>query len=336
MEQTQTLSDKPFPSFSIVLETENLVNADLAGLSKSLASLAQQDISPALANEVWLIESGDTPLELLARLCQEYPWIKVHQAPLDTGYYKAKMLGAELSTGEIVVYFDSDCIYEPHWLRSLLSTFTNPHIQVVAGETMTRGIGIYGTAMAVAYIFPPFSGQTTLSQTDQYFLNNVAFRRNFLLAHPIPVELPLYRGNCAIHARDLLAKGCAIWKQPHAKATHAPPSSLSHFFWRFLLIGHDYYWQNRLASSASPNLPDTSSAQSSNSPSGMQEKINIFTDRFKKILADNPRHLLYLPLALPVALSSTLLVAVGYFTTTVRPNILLKTYSRLIEGNESR
>ncbi|MDY7013106.1 MAG: glycosyltransferase, partial [Cyanobacteriota bacterium] len=222
MEPAQTLSDPQFPSFSIVLETENLVNADLAGLSKSLASLASQDISPALANEVWLIESGDTPLELLNRLCQEYPWIKVYQAPLDTGYYKAKMLGAECSTGEIVVYFDSDCIYEPHWLRSLLLPFSQrSDIQAVAGETMTRGIGIYGTAMAIAYIFPPFSGQTALSQTDQYFLNNVAFRRDFLLEHPIPVDLTLYRGNCAIHARNLLESGCAIWKQPRARATHA-------------------------------------------------------------------------------------------------------------------
>jgi glycosyltransferase involved in cell wall biosynthesis len=331
MEQAQTLSNQQFPSFSIVLETENLVNADLAGLSKSLASLANQDLSPALANEVWLIESGDTPLELLHRLCRQYSWIKVHQAPLDTGYYKAKMLGAELSTGEIVIYFDSDCIYESHWLRSLLATLTNPDIQVVAGETMTRGIGIYGTAMAMAYIFPPFSGETVLSQTDQYFLNNVAFRRDFLLEHPIPVELPLYRGNCAIHARNLLTSGYPIWKQPCAKATHAPPSSLSHFFWRFLLIGHDYYWQNRLTSVASSSLlQQQPPVQTGKSLSGTRKKLSIFAERIGKMLAQNPRHLLYLPLALPVALSSTLLVIVGYFTTAVQPNFLRKTYTLLL------
>ncbi|MBD2578922.1 glycosyltransferase family 2 protein [Oscillatoria sp. FACHB-1406] len=311
------------PSFSIVLETENLANADLEGLTKSLASLAHQDLSPNCANEVWLIESGDTPLDLLDRLCKQYPWIKIHQAPLDTGYYKAKMLGAELATGEVVVYFDSDCIYEPQWLRMLLETFSeHEEVQIVAGETMTRGVGIYGTAMAIAYIFPPFSGQTSPSKTRQYFLNNVAFRRDFLLQHPIPLDLPLYRGNCDIHARNLIREGYVLWKQPRARATHAPPSSLSHFFWRFLLIGHDYYWQTRLA--AQKNL------RSEESLKGANGKLQIFRDRFAKMIAEDSRHLIYFPLAIPVALSSAVLVAIGYFITAWKPHLLLATYEQIL------
>lgn len=335
MGQVQELKEKPLPSFSIVLETENLANADLNGLSGSLASLASQDFSPTNANEVWLIDSGDAPVNLLEQLCEQYPWIKVHRVPLGTGYYKAKMLGAELSTGEIVVYFDSDCRYETNWLRNILTPFTQgDEVQIVAGETMTRGLGVYGTAMVIAYIFPPFSGEKSLTLTSGYFLNNVAFRREFLLKHSIPTELPLYRGNCAIHAHNLLEQGYTLWKQPQARATHAPPSSLSHFFWRFLLIGHDYYWQNTLLAQThatkSSDLRLAAALRYRNSMSGFKGKVQVFCDRLSKMLAYEPRHLIYLPFAIPVAFIAAALVAVGYIMTSVKPSYLLKVYNQIL------
>ncbi len=318
------------PSFSIVLETENLANADLEGLTNALASLVHQDLSPEQANEVILIDSGDAPPELLEQLCDRYPWIKVHPAPANTGYYKAKMLGAALATGDVVVYADSDCIYEPHWLRSLLTTFAeHAQVQIVAGETTTRGRGPYGTAMALVYIFPQFSGQTELTPTHQYFLNNVAFRRQFLLDHPIPTELPLYRGNCVVHGENLRRAGHTIWLNPQSRATHAPPSDLSHFFWRFLLIGHDYYWQKNLI--PTHHTPHPTPQDRDPTASGFTEKLNIFRDRMARLLHNNPRHALYLPLAIPIILVAALFIYVGYLITLVRPDYLVKTYDRLLE-----
>jgi glycosyltransferase involved in cell wall biosynthesis len=313
------------PSFSLILETENLANASLEGLSSSLQALVNQDVSPTRANEVWLIESGDVPTKLLQQLCDRYPWLKLYQAPPLTGYYAAKMLGAQLATGDIVVYCDSDCIYEPHWLRTILMTFQqHPEIAIVAGETTTRGVGPYGTAMALTYIFPQYSGDTQLTPTSQYYLNNVAFRRNVLLTHPIPVELPLYRGNCVIHAYDLHQSGNRIWKQPQARATHAPPNGLSHFFWRFLLIGHDYYWQQRLLkqskqaqiSAPSPANPDLTMSR-------FTTKLQTFGDRITKMVQNDPRHAFFLPLAIPAATTSVLLILLGYLVTSLKPNYLL-------------
>jgi hypothetical protein len=236
------------------------------------------------------------------------------------------MLGAQLATGDIVVYCDSDCIYEPHWLRTILMTFQqHPEIAIVAGETTTRGVGPYGTAMALTYIFPQYSGDTQLTPTSQYYLNNVAFRRNVLLTHPIPVELPLYRGNCVIHAYDLHQSGNRIWKQPQARATHAPPNGLSHFFWRFLLIGHDYYWQQRLLkqskqahqiSAPSPANPDLTMSR-------FTTKLQTFGDRITKMVQNDPRHAFFLPLAIPAATTSVLLILLGYLVTSLKPNYLL-------------
>jgi len=328
MEHLQTPLDIKLPSFSIVIETENLANADLQGLAKSLNSLVNQDIPPQSANEVLLIDSGDTPPDLLQQICQQYPWIKVHHTQLTTGYYKAKMLGAKIATGEIVVYSDSDCIYQKDWLKNMLTPFTQgEEIKIVAGQTTTRSKGPYGTAMALAYIFPQHSAEKTLTKTSQYFLNNVAFRRDFLLKNPIPSDLPLYRGNCVIHAHNLLQQGYTIWQQPQAKATHAPPSGLSHFFWRFLLMGHDYLGQKTLLKD--PN----SKSQESFAPLmlGVKSKLQAFWQRFSRMLAEKPLHLIYLPLAIPIVIASITLIIVGYLISVVKPHFLLDVYQKILE-----
>jgi len=314
------------PSFSIMLETENLINADMEGLSHALTSLLNQDIPLTQAKEVWLIESGDIPANLLQQLRDRYPWITVHPAPVDTGYYKAKMLGAQLATGEVIVYCDSDCIYEPHWLRTLLTPFAQrSDIQVVAGETTTRGVGPYGTAMALTYIFPQYSGETDLAPTPQYYLNNVAFRREFLLQHPIPPELPLYRGNCVVHAAELARAGYTIWRQPQARATHAPPNGLSHFFWRFLLIGHDLHWQQELMQEKAESTPRSLTM------SGFQFQIQAFSQRMGRLFQNDPRHLLFFLLALPTATVAVVLIAIGYWITRLSsPHGLVTTYDRIL------
>ncbi|PSB65789.1 glycosyl transferase family 2, partial [filamentous cyanobacterium CCP1] len=118
-----------------------------------------------------------------------------------------------------------------------------------------------------------------------------------------------------------------------AKVVHAPPNGFSHFFWRFLLIGHDYYWQKRLISeeAENPNLnieqedlvPDRSFA-------GWAGKLGVFGDRLYKMQQNNPWHLLYLPAALPIALVSALLIYAGYLITSIWPKYLLNTYERVL------
>ncbi|MDR7897944.1 MULTISPECIES: hypothetical protein [unclassified Thermosynechococcus] len=49
------------PTFSIILETEHLANADMAGLHRALQSLASQDLPPTAANEVLLLKQGMLP-----------------------------------------------------------------------------------------------------------------------------------------------------------------------------------------------------------------------------------------------------------------------------------
>ncbi|HIK18962.1 MAG TPA: glycosyltransferase family 2 protein [Leptolyngbyaceae cyanobacterium M33_DOE_097] len=321
-----------FPTFSIILETENLTNADIRGLERSLNCLARQTPAPTNANEVFLIDSGDTPRELLKILCQKFDWLQVLTVRPGTTYYQAKMVGAEQATGEVIVYYDSDCLYNDNWLSLILQPFTlGNEIQIVAGETMTLGRGPYGTAMSLVYIFPQFTHETELTTTRHYFLNNVAFRRDLLLRHPIPTDLPLYRGNCVVHAHDLTHQGYTIWKQPLAKTLHAPPNGFSHFLWRFLLIGYDYYWQKEILRDRYTPARSARKAPSKRvKVPGAESKLGVFRDRVQKMLINNPRHMLYLPLALPITLVAALLIYVGYLMTQMNHKFLLTTYNQIL------
>jgi glycosyltransferase involved in cell wall biosynthesis len=319
-----TPSPHPMSTFSIVLETENLATADLRGLTQAIDCLAAQTPPPTEANEVLIIDSGDIPETVKTQLLAQYPWLTFIAASEGTTYYQAKMLGAQIATGDLLLYYDSDCIYEPQWLETMLATFAqDPQIQVVAGETCTRGVGPYGTAMALAYIFPQYSEETKIFPCTHYYLNNVAFRRDFLLANPIPLDLPLYRGNCALHAKGIIARGGQIWRQPQARATHAPPNGLRHFYWRFLLIGHDLYWQKRLVKEMKLQVSGLGQERRDPTERGLGNKLQVLDDRFGKLIRRDRKHLFWLPFCLPVIVVSTGLIALGYQITRRHPHRLL-------------
>lgn len=320
------------PSFSIIIETENLASADIEGLSACLDTLAVQDLSPENANEVLIVESGDVPIEMMEQLLSKFPWITVRKIELGISYYEAKIKGSTLTTGEIIVLCDSDCKYERNWLRSILTPFAeNLEIQIVAGETTTSTTSSYDVAIALTYIFPRFTRSKAPYISSGYFCNNVAFRRNFLLCHPIPLKLSVYRGNCTVHCRALERQNYKIWRQPQARATHAVPNGLSHFFWRFLLLGYDALAVSRIISDSQLSQETTIKP--------LQDliaclsislgKLKEFLYRFYTIFSEEPRLLIHLPLALPIALASLTLffsgLVIGYFS----PSYLLTKYSKI-------
>lgn len=330
MANTLTFELGELPSFSIIVETENLSSSELEGLSASLNSIAAQDIPPTAANEVLILESGDVPAEMIQRLCQDYPWLTVRSIPANLDYYAAKMKGVALATGEVIVLADSDCVYEPNWLRSLLQPFANDTVQAIAGETRTCAKGAYGLGISLTYIFPPFSQKTSLHPTRFYFCNNVAFRRQFLLEHPIPTDLPIYRGNCVIHAHALTQQGTTLWRQPAARATHAAPNGISHFLWRFLLLGYDallIYRLRRSPGNAEPVVKPIADL-------GLGVAIALFRikqmiQRLVMLLLEHPIRIVNLPIAVVIALASLLLFTAGLIISYLRPTHFLSKTGRV-------
>ncbi|KPQ37361.1 MAG: putative glycosyltransferase [Phormidesmis priestleyi Ana] len=354
-------------SFSIIIETENLASADLPGLFCSLDALESQTLSPLSAAEVLMVETGDVPPELLDTIRAQYPWVTICRIDAGLEYYQAKMRGIGLTTGEVVVLCDSDCVYNAEWLESMLRPFSpdsadnlasydsvrdrssshdsagndsasdrtviapRPHaVQMVAGETSLAITGPYGLAMALSYIFPRYTGCDRPQPTGGYFCNNVAFRRSLLTEFPIPGEMPLYRGNCVIHAKQLLANHQVIWQQPLARALHAPPNGLSHFVSRFFMLGYDALCVSRFA-----NLPiaaDPKAAVNAEQAAPLRPlrdfavagmilvgQVKTLAQRLVQILREDIRYARYLPLALPISLAALALYTVGLGVAYVRP-----------------
>jgi len=326
------------PSFSIVIETENLAKTELARFHRCMEALANQSLPVTQANEVILVESGDVSLEIINQITMRFPWLIHHRSKQNTNYYEAKMEGAARVTGEIVVFCDSDCIYDSNWLNQMLQPFgENERIHIVSGETAMAITGSFSLAVALIWGFPTFSRSKDIYEVAHYAANNVAFRREFLVQHPIPSESNFYRGNCAIHAIRLREQGYKIWKQDAAITLHPLPArDSSEFFWRLLVMGPDWLTWHRLAT-----------------PSRTEQKwivqrgqdILTFCQvvlrwvfrpvlKLPRALRENPRHLVFVPLAVPIVIAGILIFVSGFFLGHFWPNSIRTRGVAHLEGLE--
>lgn len=286
------------PTFSILIETSNLTQADVGALRRCLRSLASQTVPPQRAREVLLIENGEGAETSLAPIYREFPWLRPHRLGEEIGYGDMKARGGRLGTGEIVVLCDADCSYAPDWLASILAPFeSDPDLNIVAGETTTPVEGPYGLAMALMFVFPRPSAGESLAPAKWYWANNVAFRRTTLDAIPLPEGLPLFRGQTIVHGAMLRAAGETIWRQPAARAIHELPRR-SELLQRFFLKGQDAATLPRLM----PNQTDRSYV--GGMEPGQAARLGDHFRRARTVLAENPGRALQLPLALPAALAA--------------------------------
>ncbi len=123
-------------------------------------------------------------------------------------------------------------------MAGLLRAFRNPAVQVVCGGTYISLEGLYSKAVALFWFFPLREEGDGLCQTDQFFANNIAFRREVFESNPFPC-LPQYRGQCVALAGQLKERGIPIFRQRSARVSHPPPNGLRHFICRALIAGHD-------------------------------------------------------------------------------------------------
>jgi hypothetical protein len=66
---------------------------------------------------------------------------------------------------------------------------------------------------------------------------------------------------------------------------------------------------------------------------GWEGKLKAFRARFADLILDKPENLIYLPLGIPIAIASVLLMLVGYGITAINPKFLLATYNNINPKN---
>jgi hypothetical protein len=228
------------------------------------------------------------------------------------------MAGVRVARGEVVVLADSDVAYEPDWVERLRGPFQDPRVQAVAGRSSMLVDSVYTMAMSAVYFAPPrlrLRKGATMRPGQRYLAHNVAFRRGFLLEHPIPDDpagRDFLRAQCAIHAERLIEMGTVIWDEPRARCLH-PCTPARLFVWRFLAAGEeDVRWLRRTRRGAALLAGTIRRLAHRTAEAGW---------RLQGLVRDQPRQLLRLPFALPLVALALFFTAVGAAASSIDPRL---------------
>lgn len=116
----KTAKDIRMPSFSVVVETENLGMAKIDDLAARLYTIIKQGFPIKNAEEVLLIVGGNLSKISRDLIEKNYPWVTIYESKGHLGYTTSKLRGAEIAKGDVVVSADSDVLYENLWLGNIL------------------------------------------------------------------------------------------------------------------------------------------------------------------------------------------------------------------------
>ncbi|MFM7087553.1 MAG: glycosyltransferase [Cyanobium sp.] len=243
-------------SVSIVIEWENVLLSGSSRAERMLELVISQANQLPQCRQI-LISATDDQQALETRpaaLRADIDWQLLHHPGCH--YYALKNLGAQRACGEVIVFVDSDVIPEPDWLQQLLAPFEDAAIQVSCGHAYIDASDLYTRAFALFWFFPVRERPTGESrrdrppgsswpQTDHFFANNCAFRRQTAARHPFPASEVSSRGACLQLAQELQRAGIAIALNKQAQVAHPPPLPGEHFMQRALAQGRDRYLRSR-------------------------------------------------------------------------------------------
>jgi hypothetical protein len=298
-------------SYTVVIETENLANGDLSDLEACLDSIRAQHVSMPPA-ALLVINSGQVAATILDEVVRRYDSLTVHTSPTSLHYYDAKLAGARLASTDIVVFADSDLRYEQGWLAALLAPFAEPDVDFVTGETRVAITGPYTFSVATTWLFPR---RYDAGPAPSLIANNCAVRREALLAHPFPQELPLYRTSITLHGRQLRQRDITIRRVP-ALGWHAPPHGAREWALRYLVSGADSVLAGTWDVGAGGALRrvDTTGRRARAWATSVARKLLSSVVRTQQAWAERPFTLFYAPVSLPLSLLALALFAGGGFS----------------------
>ena len=238
-------------SVSIVVEWDTVLEGKLSRGAACLASLrAQAGELPGCETVICFDPAEASPQSVRSAVGSEWPGTLVVAAvpsPLD--YYQKKNYGFGLTTGDIVVFVDSDLIPEPNWLRNLIAPFSDFRVSLVVGRTHLETRTLYERAVALFWIFEA-PDSAPLRPTRRLVSNNVAFRRALFRHFPFP-DRPTFRGQCSELASILGARRIVMYEQSSAAASHPAPDGWRRFITRAWHAGQDHVFYDALDGNAS-------------------------------------------------------------------------------------
>ncbi|MFN3152593.1 glycosyltransferase family 2 protein [Bremerella sp.] len=259
------LSHLPVP-YSIIIEMENAETIEwheVADMFQALVSQIREnprDPRSPLPEIVCIHEGEDTDSHLLyEKVTQEVPEL-TELAKLiclglpDARYYELKNNGALKSTGDVIIFLDSDSVPQPGWLEAMLKPFADPQTVVAGGITCLGYDSLVSRTLALTWIFPLIHGNDPEVARRPVYANNAAFRGTWFRENPFPSH-DGFKVSCTLHCRLLKEQGHAM-VPVDAITVHAPLRGFRFLVWRAWVTGRDadrkvvaikgYAWPRRL------------------------------------------------------------------------------------------
>jgi hypothetical protein len=238
--------------------------------------------------------------------------------PVDAGeYYELKNAGAKETTGDVIVFLDSDVIPEPGWLSSLIEPLANQSVGVVAGNSYLEPQGFYGKTFALAWFFPLRATEARVEPARKFFANNVAFRREVFERFPFPTLDDASRGSCWRLAQILKANGVGMVRSTGAQVSHPAPNGVRHFAARGLAQGRDRLLEERAWGSRRARSP---LGTASRLKRDLRRSTSSITRDFERVGLSSRA----VPAALGLSTSYYLLCTVGEVATMVSPGAMAR------------
>lgn len=218
------------PYLSVIVELDNILHGEVTRARTMLARLLDQirenKLEPRVEVLVMYDETAIRPKDaqdiVSATTTGESPFVQLVSTK-GLRYYSLKNEGARRTTGEILLFVDSDCVPEDDWLRRLLESFDNSEVDIVTGNSYVDRDTFYAKTFAVGWYFPPRLPDGPLVATRTTFVNTLAMRRHVFERYPFPEETSLYMGQGVTWNRTLATNGVTIFLNPSARVAHPPP-----------------------------------------------------------------------------------------------------------------
>jgi len=207
------------PFASVVVETVTARYGSTTGyladdLEKTLAALDRQTY-PRDRRETIVALHPTATAEESAEIVRRHPAVRLVTSSQDN-YFAAKNAGAAAAKGQIIALIDGDCIADDDWLEMLAGAL-KPGVGAVAGRTRYSGKSFEARTFSVpdfAYVVGDSNGAAT-----GFNLNNVAYRREVILAHPFEARLRR-NGGCYLLFHQLRTLGIPVLYEPRARVSH--------------------------------------------------------------------------------------------------------------------
>ena len=218
------------PYLSVIVELDNLLHGEAARTRTMLGRLFGQIRENRLEPRVEVLVAYDETVigaddvrRLVAASNAGVPDYVQLVPTRGLRYYSLKNVGGRQAKGDLLVFVDSDCLPEEHWLGRLLEPFEDPAIDIVTGNSYVDRDTFYAKTFAAGWYFPPRLPDGPLVTVREPFANTLAMRRHAFERYPFPEESALYMAQGRTWHATLAANRVPIILNPRARVAHPPP-----------------------------------------------------------------------------------------------------------------